>query len=247
MSWFQSVRISGRKALTGIELPLGTNWYKTHVCELWTNWFIIKHHQYKKGYPMARPREFNTDDALNAAMNVFWAKGYEDASLPDLLDGMGITRGSLYKAFTDKRSLFLRVMQRYEQEAVTPAVNLLADDSISDGLDRIETLFRNVVQTVRGGDQRGCLMCTAAAGPASEDMEISQIVQNLLDQMKAGFDAALAAAGDFASVTPETRAILSDMLVTQYVGIRTLTRAQTTAAQLDASVTAIIALLRARA
>ena len=196
---------------------------------------------------MARPREFNTDEALVAAMNVFWAKGYEDASLPDLLDGMGITRGSLYKAFTDKRSLFLMVMERYEQEAVTPAVDLLKDPALPDGLDRIELLLRNVVKSVRDGDQRGCLMCTAAAGPASEDMEIAEIVQGLLNQMRDGFDAALAASGDFASVTSETRAILADMLVTHYVGLRTLTRAQTTVAQLDRSVTAIVALLRARA
>ncbi len=196
---------------------------------------------------MARPREFNTEDALTAAMHVFWEKGYEDASLPDLLDGMAITRGSLYKAFTDKRTLFLKVMTRYEQQAVIPAVGLLTDNAIPDGLDRIEALFRSVVRTVRDGDTRGCLMCTAAAGPASEDLEISDIVQNLLDQMKAGFDAALAASGDFASVTAETRALLSDMLVTHYVGMRTLTRAHTTADQLDSGVTAIIALLKARA
>ena len=49
---------------------------------------------------MARPREFEIDDALQDAMAVFWRKGYDGASLPDLLDGMGIARGSLYKALS---------------------------------------------------------------------------------------------------------------------------------------------------
>jgi TetR/AcrR family transcriptional repressor of nem operon len=48
---------------------------------------------------MARPREFDIDEALERAMNVFWSKGYEGASLQDLLDAMNIARGSLYKAF----------------------------------------------------------------------------------------------------------------------------------------------------
>ena len=90
---------------------------------------------------MARPREFDPDKALEQAMDVFWQHGYEGASLPDLLSGMGLTRGSLYKAFKDKRSLFLLVLNRYEQIAVAQAVALLGDDSIPDGADRIDALF----------------------------------------------------------------------------------------------------------
>ena len=85
---------------------------------------------------MSRPRAFDTDAALNGAMDVFWAQGYENASLPDLLTGMGITRGSLYKAFTDKKSLFLLILERYEQAAVVPAVQLRKDPETTDGSDR---------------------------------------------------------------------------------------------------------------
>ena len=66
---------------------------------------------------MARPREFDTTTALNGAMNEFWTKGYDGASLPDLLEGMGITRGSLYKAFTDKKTLFLPTLRIRQQRA----------------------------------------------------------------------------------------------------------------------------------
>lgn len=196
---------------------------------------------------MARPREFDTDKAVTKAMDVFWAQGYDGASLPDLLDGMGITRGSLYKAFTDKRSLFLTVMDRYEQDAVAPAVALLSDNRITDGMDRIEQLFRSIVQAVREGDTRGCLLCTAAAGAAYDDTDIAELVHDLLAQMKTAFGTALQASEACAHVPADTRDILSDMLVSQYVGLRTLARGGLDATQLDNSVTALIALLRARA
>ena len=66
---------------------------------------------------MARPRVFDTDVALSGAMDVFWEHGYEGASRPYLLIGMHLTCGSLYKAFNDKKSLFLTVLNRYEDSA----------------------------------------------------------------------------------------------------------------------------------
>ena len=83
---------------------------------------------------MARPRSFDTDVAVEKAMQVFWTHGYEGASLPDLLEGMGLTRGSLYKAFTDKKSLFLKVLEHYEGKAVQSGVALLTDSAIPNGL-----------------------------------------------------------------------------------------------------------------
>ncbi|WP_246670036.1 TetR/AcrR family transcriptional regulator [Arthrobacter zhaoguopingii] len=60
-----------------------------------------------------RPREFDTDQALERAMRVFWAQGYEGTSLTDLTDALGITRSSMYAAFGNKESLFRKVMTRY--------------------------------------------------------------------------------------------------------------------------------------
>jgi AcrR family transcriptional regulator len=65
--------------------------------------------------PRGRPRTFDVGEALDRALQVFWDKGYEGASLTDLTRAMGISRPSLYAAFGDKQSLFRKVLDRYAE------------------------------------------------------------------------------------------------------------------------------------
>lgn len=62
---------------------------------------------------IGRPREFDVNKALDRALKVFWRKGYEGASLPDLTRAMGINRPSLYAAFGNKEALFRKALDRY--------------------------------------------------------------------------------------------------------------------------------------
>lgn len=178
---------------------------------------------------MARPREFETDAALEGAMSVFWQHGYDGASLPDLLTGMGITRGSFYKAFGDKKSLFLLILERYEGAVVEPAVALLTDPSLAPGL-RAERFFRGVVARVEAGDRRGCLMCSAADGPASEDADVAKAVATLLDRMRDGFRAI---------TRDDARA---EALLMYYVGLRVTARSGAPVAAMARSVDGVLAL-----
>jgi len=175
---------------------------------------------------MARPREFEPQEAIKKAMQVFWQHGYEDASLPDLLDGMGLTRGSLYKAFKDKKNLFLLVLNQYELAAVDKAIALFENNEIADGSDRILIAFKGVVAAVDGGDHRGCLLCTAASGSAANDPDIAQAVHGGLAKMQAGFLTALQDTPSLAGISTAKRKRLADTLLTQYVGLRMLARSQ---------------------
>lgn len=175
---------------------------------------------------MARPRSFDIDDALEKAMHVFWTHGYEGASLPDLLEGMGLTRGSLYKAFTDKKTLFLRVLERYEGQAVKAGVAMLSDPAIPNGAERIMAMFQGSYQRVVNGDARGCLLCTAAAGPSTYDDEIAAAVSQGLGELRGGIYTALGSSPRHATLTPAERGALADMIIAQYVGLRTMARAR---------------------
>lgn len=64
---------------------------------------------------VGRPRTFDTDDALERALDLFWRKGYEGTSLADLTEAMGINRPSLYAAFGNKEALFRKALDRYLQ------------------------------------------------------------------------------------------------------------------------------------
>lgn len=187
---------------------------------------------------MARPREFDLETAVSKAMNVFWTYGYDSASVSILLGGMGLTKGSFYKAFTDKKTLFLTAMTSYDNQQVASAIALLNDTNIPSGKERIARLFRSIPIDVAQGDRRGCLLCSAAAGPAADDSDISALVDGLLGQIRDGFRAALGA-----SKGMDQREKMAKLLVTQYVGLRILSRAQTPVSELSASVEAVIELI----
>ena len=192
---------------------------------------------------MARPRSFETDAAVEKAMQVFWTHGYEGASLPDLLEGMGLTRGSLYKAFTDKKSLFLRVLTFYEDRAVQSGIDLLIDPAIPDGADRIRALFINAYRAVENGDQRGCLLCSAAAGPSMYDDDIAAAVAKGLNALRDAMAVALHASAKHAQMPDAARLDLADMLIAQYVGLRTMARARMPAETLRNAVRSLAAML----
>ena len=192
---------------------------------------------------MARPREFDEDKALDGAMNVFWAHGYEGASLPDLLKGMGLTRGSLYKAYKDKKSLFINILHRYDEAEVEKATQLLGNETLKDGLDRIDKLFASVLSAIEQDDYRGCLLCSAAAGPAHNDKQISETVHSLLNKMKSGFETALKDSSQHAELPQERLSQLSDLLLTHYVGLRILSRSQASKETLKRSIASLMILL----
>src|SRR6201986_4998640 len=64
---------------------------------------------------MARHKEFARDEALHRAMEVFWSRGYEAASMGELVKHMGINRQSLYDTFGDKHTLYLAALDRYRE------------------------------------------------------------------------------------------------------------------------------------
>lgn len=168
---------------------------------------------------MARPREFDIEEAVTAAMNAFWENGYEGTSLHDLLDVMQITRGSLYKAFGSKKELFLQALDAYDATYVTPGEQLLKSDDIP-GRERIAAVFQSARTALEQGENRGCLLCNTAAGAPIEDEDIAEKVADQIDRLRSGFRRALEDDGADSNAAKWE----ADRLTREYVGLRVLSR-----------------------
>ena len=123
---------------------------------------------------LGRPREFDPDAALDRAMHVFWAKGYEGASLSDLTRAMRINRPSLYAAFGNKEQLFGKVLDRYMNGPLAYFQKALAARKARDVIEQIFVGVANMA-----GDPRapaGCLVvqgalaCGDAAGSVRREI-----------------------------------------------------------------------------
>ena len=120
---------------------------------------------------MARTREFDLNAAVDAAMGVFRAKGYEGASMRDLAEATHLGSGSLYAAFGSKEGLYLAALDRYRQHYATPLVDIL--HSSADFRELIREVFVAVVDDIVGDGQRmACLIVGAAVERAHFDERV---------------------------------------------------------------------------
>ncbi|MBL8648878.1 MAG: TetR/AcrR family transcriptional regulator [Sphingopyxis sp.] len=121
--------------------------------------------------PKGRPREFCVDQALASALHVFWAKGYDGASMTDLTEAMGITKPSLYAAFGNKEALFHKALDLYEQEKLEYGRAALEQPTAR----KVAEFYLRGAIDVHGGtdDPKGCmgLISSLACSPEAESIK----------------------------------------------------------------------------
>ena len=137
---------------------------------------------------MPRPRQFDSDEVLDAAVDAFWGTGYEATSLPALLDRTGLARQSLYNAFGDKHAIFLAALRRYSDRAVEAFASRLSAPSARAG---VRAAFDLVARGSEAEQRRGCLIASTAAELGSADADAAAIVRDGLRRFEALFAAAL--------------------------------------------------------
>lgn len=168
-----------------------------------------------------RPREFDEAEALEQIMHVFWAKGFEGASLADLMAATGLQKGSLYAAFGDKRALYLKALAHYDQTEIERAVRVLSGTGTARA--RIGAFLRAAVDPVKSGDERGCFLCNSCVDQAALDEQSREASQAGLARLERALERALADAptmsGDRARRRAEARHLLS-----VYIGLRSLAK-----------------------
>ena len=170
---------------------------------------------------MARPREFDRDVVLDRAIDMFWKRGYDRTSVQDLVETMGIQRGSLYAAFGDKQQLFLEALDRYEERFYLRMAAILSEPL--PARERIAKIFRDVVlDCACESGTRGCFITNTAVALSEGDEETASRVRTNLRRVEDAFAGALTHAEEI-SGRHEPRA-LARFLTNSLQGLRVLSR-----------------------
>jgi AcrR family transcriptional regulator len=149
-----------------------------------------------------RPRAFDADEALDRALHVFWQKGYEGASLNDLTQAMGINRPSLYAAFGDKKSLFRKALDRYEEGPSAWVREALEEPTARAVVERL--LLGAVKMHTDPRTPLGCLMVHGALASGEGTDSIRQELNARRASDEAGLRRRLARAKAEGDLPPES-------------------------------------------
>jgi AcrR family transcriptional regulator len=143
--------------------------------------------------PSGRVRQFDVDLALDRALEVFWARGYEGATLPELTKAMGINRPSLYAAFGNKEELFSKALDRYQTGPMSFLTEALKEPTARGAA---EAIFSGFIRMQRNRQKaRGCLIVSGAlaSGEGAETVrrELAQLRQSIVSVFRKRFERAL--------------------------------------------------------
>lgn len=134
---------------------------------------------------MGRPYEFDREETLSKAMEVFWEKGYKATSIQDLVDKMGIKRGSIYNTFGDKHSLFIEAVKYYADEVTSRTIHVLEADG--SPVENIRLFFESIVNTPPNKKTRGCLISNTVVELAPHDNKVADTVRIILERIQTAF------------------------------------------------------------
>jgi len=190
-----------------------------------------------------RPREFDEEQVVDAARDLFWRRGYANTSVGDLEDGLGVLRGSLYGAFGDKHGLFLRALRRYADEGRTESAALAGEGPI---LPRLGAVLRAALDAATDRPGWGCLFGNTAAELLPGDGQAAEVVERGLRNLERAIAAALARGQE----TGEVRAAVDPgpsarMLVALLQGLHVVARVEEDPRRLADAVDAALAPLAA--
>jgi len=169
-----------------------------------------------------RTKEFETDEIADAAMQVFWRRGYAATSVQDLVDGTGLSRSSLYSTFQNKQGLYQQALRRYELLTTLNNVKLLSGSGSPKAL--IRQLLLNIVEDeLSDSEHKGCLVANACLELAGHDEKVAEFVVSNLQKIQHALENLLIKAqqtGEISS-TQNPRALAS-FFVNTIQGLRVL-------------------------
>jgi len=192
---------------------------------------------------MARPREFDERQVLEAAGDAFWARGFEATSMRDLVRLTGLTQPSLYNAFGDKRGLYRRALDHYLTRTLHERMRRV--ESVLPPGAAITAFMSEVIERSLSDQQhRGCMLVNAAVESTPDDEDLQAAIVAELDQMRAFFRRCMVAgqgSGEIPPVLPPEAA--ATHLLAVLLGLRVLARIEPRRALLEGAVSPTLGLL----
>jgi TetR/AcrR family transcriptional repressor of nem operon len=124
---------------------------------------------------MARPRDFDENETLAKAVQLFWLKGYNGTSMQDLLDTLALSRSSLYRTYTDKHTLFMKALANYQKFSSAEIRGVVNDaDTAKETIRKL--LEFTVDKMLSDEQQKGCFMVNSEVEAGPHDKEVLDMV-----------------------------------------------------------------------
>lgn len=191
---------------------------------------------------MARKSNFDRDEKLVQAMELFWQKGYANTAISDLIDSLQINRFSLYNSFGDKQNLYYEALEKYLSSVSIPTLSSLENQDAS--LEELEQFLKQFAQMQRLNN-RGCFMQNALVEHAGTDDTVLQKGHFLFDHLIEIISRAISNAQRQSKlrVSHEPRG-LAQLVLTQMQGMRVLGKAKRNE-DLEMALTTLLTLIKA--
>ncbi|MFC5651036.1 TetR/AcrR family transcriptional regulator [Paenibacillus solisilvae] len=134
---------------------------------------------------MGRTKEFDREHVLHKAMLVFWEKGYESTSIPDLLESMELSRSSLYETFVDKQTLYVEAINHYKKTTQKKRNLLINAPSAKVGIRQyFDQHVTNAFAARDDGLPNGCLITNATIGLDSPDEQLQKLIRASFEELE---------------------------------------------------------------
>jgi TetR/AcrR family transcriptional regulator, transcriptional repressor for nem operon len=166
---------------------------QTLTQKLLTNQFLMRYSHSRRAREvriMARLREFDIDEVMEAVTNAFWERGYEATSLADLMAVTGLQKGSIYKAFGDKRSLFLQALQAYLDRLFSLTRQTLDNPNPEQAIAHWFELISGVATDPVSN--KGCFAINSLIELAPHDAEVAKLLEHQYDRVGVLLERAIA-------------------------------------------------------
>ncbi|WP_159467855.1 TetR/AcrR family transcriptional regulator [Dyadobacter sp. 3J3] len=192
---------------------------------------------------MARSKEFNEELVLDKAMDLFWFKGYNGISAQELVDGLSLSRSSLYDTFGDKRTLFIRSLRRYRSKITGDMISLL--DNAEDVPAVIKEIFQATARECLGeNSSKGCFMVNSRIELAPHDAEIAEIIRENRQAIENSFFAAIKRGQEMRQIsTIQSAKALSGFFVNNLWGLKAYSKSQPEKEIIDGTVEIVLSVL----